>query len=74
MKSQNLHEVLTQLYLELGLSLQAALRAAEADFKHSLPSSYSASEMSFFSDSERLSHEQYLLQSRNALARALVLT
>jgi hypothetical protein len=73
MKSQNLHEMLTQLYLELGLSLQDALRAAEADLKHSSPS-YSASEMSLFSDSERLSHEQYLLQSRNALARALVLT
>jgi hypothetical protein len=73
MKSQNLHEMLTRLYLELGLSLQDALRAAEADLKHSSPS-YAASEMSFFSDSERLSHEQYLLQSRNALARALVLT
>jgi hypothetical protein len=73
MKSQNLHEMLTQLYLELGLSLQDALRAAEADLKHSLPS-YSASEMSFFSDSERPFHEQYLLQSRNALVRTLVLT
>jgi hypothetical protein len=34
MTSQNLHEMLTQLYLELGLSLQDALRAAEADLIH----------------------------------------
>jgi len=35
MTSQNLHEMLTQLYLELGLSLQDALRAAEADLRRS---------------------------------------
>jgi hypothetical protein len=74
MTSQNLHEMLTQLYLELGLSLQDALRAAEADLKHNSPPSYSASEMSFFFGSERPFQEQYLLQSRNALVRALILT
>lgn len=74
MKSQNLHEMLTQLYLELGLSLQDALRAAEADLRHNSPPSYSASEMSFLSGSERPFHEQYLLQYRNALVRALMLT
>jgi hypothetical protein len=46
MKSQNHHEILTQLYLELGLLLPDALRAAEADLKNSSPPSYSASEMS----------------------------
>jgi hypothetical protein len=74
MKSQNLHEMLTQLYVELGLSLQDALRAAEADLKHNSPPSHSASEMSFSFGSERPFHEQYLLQSRNALVRALILT
>jgi hypothetical protein len=74
MTSQNLHEMLTQLYLELGLSLQDALRAAEADFKHNSPPSYSTSEISFSFGSERPFHEQYLLQSRNALVRALTLT
>jgi hypothetical protein len=33
MTSQKLHEMLIGLYLELGLSLQDALRAAEADLK-----------------------------------------
>ena len=74
MKSQNLHEILTQLYLELGLSLQDALRAAEADLKNSPPPSYFASEMSFLSSGERPFHERYLLQSPNALVRALILT
>ena len=74
MTSQNIHEMLTQLYLELGLSLQNALRAAEADLKHNSPPGYSASEVSFFFSSEGLFHEPYLLQSRKALARALILT
>jgi len=74
MTSQNTHEMLTQLYLELGLSLQNALRAAEADLKHNSHPGYSASEVSFFFGSEGLSHEPYLLQSRKALARALILT
>jgi hypothetical protein len=34
MTSQNLYEMLTELYLELGLSFQDALRAAEADLIH----------------------------------------
>jgi hypothetical protein len=74
MTGQNLHEMLTQLYLELGLSLQDALRAAEADLKHDSPPSYSASEMSFFFGSEEPFPEPYLLESRKALARALILT
>jgi hypothetical protein len=74
MTGQNLHEMLTQLYLELGLSLQDALRAAEADLKHNSPPNYFASEMSFFFSSERPFYEQYLLQSRNGLVRPLILT
>jgi hypothetical protein len=74
MTSQNMHERLTQLYLELGLSLQNALRAAEADLKHNSPPGCSQSEVSFFFGSKRLFHEPYLLQSRKALARALILT
>jgi hypothetical protein len=35
--------MLTQLYLELGLSLWDALRAAEADLKHNSAPGYSAS-------------------------------
>jgi hypothetical protein len=65
MTSQNLHKMLTQLYLELGLPLQEALRAAEADLKHDSRPSYSASEGHF--------HKQYLFESRKALGRALIL-
>jgi hypothetical protein len=74
MTSQDIHEMLTQLYVELGLSLQNALRAAQADLKHNSPPGYSANEVSFFFGSEGLFHEPYLLQSRKALARALILT
>jgi hypothetical protein len=66
MTSQKLHEMLTRVYLELGLPLQDALRAAEADLKHNSPLSYAASQ-------GRLD-KQYFLQSRKALVRALILT
>jgi hypothetical protein len=65
MTSQKLHEMLIGLYLELGLSLQDALRAAEADLKQ-LASQLSASEMSSFFGSEGPFHKQYLLQSRKS--------
>ncbi|HET9379056.1 MAG TPA: hypothetical protein VFO40_29055 [Chthoniobacterales bacterium] len=49
MTSHNLQEMLIRLYLELGLPLQNALRAEEADLKHNSPPGYSASEKSLFS-------------------------
>jgi hypothetical protein len=48
MTSQNLQEMLIRLYRELGLPLQDALRAEEADLKHNSPPGYSASEKGFF--------------------------
>jgi hypothetical protein len=65
MTSQKLHEMLIGLYLELGLSLQDALRAAEADLKQ-LASQLSASEMSSFFGSEGPFHRQHLLQFRKS--------
>jgi hypothetical protein len=64
--------MLTQLYLDLGLPLPDALRAAEADLKDNSPPSHSANEMTPFSGRESPFHKQFLLQCTEPLVRALI--
>jgi hypothetical protein len=72
MTDRNLYQMLTQLYLELGLPLPDALRAVEADLKDNSPPSYSASEMGPFLGRESPFSNQDLFQYTEPIVRALI--